>query len=302
MSKRLLIPLDGSKLAESILPAAQYLALKFQATILLLHAIEKDAPQTIHGERHLSDVAEANAYLEQVAAELIRAGIPVERHVHDKEKDQVARSIIRHASELGADLILLCSHGASGMKSVLVGSVAQQVVQHDSTPVFLVRPNQNPEWQCRKILVPLDSAPVHEPALPVAIEFARACSSSIEAVTVVPTIKTLSAERAAIGSFLPATMTAMLDLAERGASDYVASVTSKLSADGFDASSFIMRGKPANEIVEAAKRVSADLIVMATHGRKNIESFWLGSVTPHVIENASCPVLLVRVSGEESPR
>jgi len=302
MFKRLLIPLDGSRLAESVLPAAEFIAIKFHASILLLHAIEKHAPQTIHGERHLSDATEANAYLEQIAAQLTRVGIPTEKHVHDIAEDDVVQSIIRHASELEADLIMVCSHGASGMKSVLVGSIAQQVIQQDTTPVFLVHPNQNSEWQCRKILVPLDSAEVHEPALPIAIEFARACDASLHALTVVPTLKTLSAERAATGAFLPTTMNAILELAERGAREYVEKVAQKLSEEGLNASGEIARGDAANEIVSAAERSGADLIVLATHGRKNLDAFWSGSVTPPIITRAACPVLLVRVSGEESPR
>jgi nucleotide-binding universal stress UspA family protein len=188
------------------------------------------------------------------------------------------------------------------MKSVLVGNVAQQVVQQDTRPVFLVRPNKNPEWQCRKILVPLDSATVHEPALPVAVEFARACGASLQALTVVPTLKTLSAERAATGAFLPRTMNAVLELAERGAREYVENIAQKLTADGLSASSNIARGDAANEIVSAAEHSGADLIVLATHGRKNIDAFWSGSVTPPIITRAACPVLLVRVSGEESAR
>jgi nucleotide-binding universal stress UspA family protein len=302
MFKRFLVPLDGSTLAESVLPAAQFLAIKFHASILLLHAIEKRAPQTIHGEHHLSNSAEADAYLARLATRLTNAGVPIEKHVHAMEEDDVARSIIRRASELDADLILLCSHGASGMKSVLVGSVAQQVVQHDTTPVFLVRPNQDPDWECRKILVPLDSAEVHEPALPIAAEFARACDASIHPVTVVPTTKTLSGERAAASAFLPTTMNAVLDLAERGAREYIENIARNLSAGGLNVSGSIARGKAANEIVNEAKRARADLIVVATHGRRNIEAFWLGSVTPYVIEHAPCPVLLVRVTGEESAR
>lgn len=302
MIKRILVPLDGSALAESILPAAEYLALKFHASLLLLHAIETHPPQTIHGERHLSDATEATAYLAQLAAQLTRAGVPTEKHVHTEQEPDVVRSIIRHAQEHDAQLIMLCSHGASGMKSVLVGSVAQQVVQQDTTPVFLIRPNQNPEWQCRKILVPLDSAAVHEPALPIAIEFARACNASLEALTVVPTTNTLSPERAATGAFLPTTMNAILELAERGAREYVQNIAQKLSAEGLNAVGGIARGDAANGIVSAAEQSGADLIVLATHGRKNIDAFWSGSVTPPIIARAACPVLLVRVSGEESAR
>jgi nucleotide-binding universal stress UspA family protein len=188
------------------------------------------------------------------------------------------------------------------LQSVLVGSIAQQVIQQYTTPVFLVHPHQSLEWQCRKILVPLDGAPVHEPALPVAKEFARAFGAAIDALTIVPTTKTLSGERAATGAFLPQTMNALLELAERGAREYVEHVAQHLAGDGLNASGSVARGNAANEIVSAARRAGADLIVLATHGRDNIDAFWSGSVTPHVIEHSPSPVVLVRVSGEESAR
>lgn len=302
MFKKILVPLDGSRLAESILPAAEYLATKFGATLLLLHAIEKRAPQTVHGDRHLSDASGANAYLEQVAAQLIRTGVPTEKHVHTAEETDVAQSISRHAAELGVDLILLCTHGESGLRDVLVGNIAQQVIHRGDTPVFLLRPGNESAWQCKRILVPLDSAPVHEPALPIAIEFARACNAAIQTITVVPTMNTLSGERAAAGSFLPTTMNALLELAERGGKEYIENITRKLSSEGLDASSSIARGDAASEIVTAAERAAANLIVLATHGRGTIDAFWARSVTPHVIAHAPCPLLLVRVSGEESAR
>src|SRR5512146_2289670 len=118
MFKRLLVPLDGSPLAESVLPAALYFAGHLGATIILFHAIEVGAPATVHGQRHLSGVEEAQGYLYDVAARLSRQSpteIMVEQNVHPVEEAHVARSIIEHVTELNADLIILCAHGHGGL-------------------------------------------------------------------------------------------------------------------------------------------------------------------------------------------
>ena len=302
MFKRLLVPLDGSNLAESVLPAAVYLAERFYATIVLFHALEQNAPATIHGARHLSDPGEARAYLDELATRIGRAGMSIEKHIAATKETDVAQSITRHASTLNSDLIVLCAHGRSGLRDALVGSIAQQVIHWGMTPVFLMRPKETDEWHCYKILVALDSAPAHESALPVAAEFARVFEASIQIITVVPTLSTLSAERAATSTFLPTTTNAVLDLAERGAVDYLQNITGKLSADGLNSKGQVARGDTANEILSAAATTGADLIVLATHGRGSIEAFWAGSVTPQVITRATSPLLLVKATGEESGR
>ncbi len=302
MFKRLLVPLDGSDLAESVLPAAIYLAERFQATLILFHAMEQNAPTTIHGAHHLSNLAEANAYLDALATQLNRPDLTIERHVHAAKEPDVAQSITRHANALNAQLIILCAHGRSGLRQTLVGSIAQRVIHQGATHVFLLRPDLKADWQCQKILVPLDSAPVHEPALPIAAEFARVCQASIEVITVVPTASTLSVERAATSTFLPTTTNAVLDLAERGAVSYLEKIKGQLAADGLNVKGQVARGDAATEILSSAERSSADLIALATHGRGSIEAFWAGSVTPQVIARAKSPLLLVRVSGEEAKR
>lgn len=303
MFKRLLVPLDGSRLAESVLPATHFLAERFQATIVLFHAIEQDARATIHGQRHLLDVAEAQAYLNEIAARLARPGMSVEKNVHPTQEANVARSIIEHVTELNADLIILCAHGSGGLRDVLIGNIAQQVIQRGTTPVFLVQPKTSdiaPTFDCRKILVPLDGTPNHEPALPVAAELAHVCDAALHLLTVVPTTGTLSAERAATGMLLPTTMSAVLDLAQRGAVEYLQETTARLLVDRLRASAEVARGDAAPTILDAAERTRADLIVLATHGRGNIDAFWAGSVTPRVLSRAIVPVLLVRMTGEEA--
>jgi nucleotide-binding universal stress UspA family protein len=224
MFKRVLVPLDGSSLAEAVLPATAHLAERFGATIILFHTIEREAPATVHGQRHLRNADEAQAYLKGVAKSLPGKNISVETNVHPVGANDVARSIIDHVTELNADLVVLCAHGRGGWRDVVVGNIAQQVIQGGTTPVLFVR--QNPEskpssFTCRQILIPLDGTPIHEPALPVAAEVARVCHAAMHLITVVPTPSTLSAERAGTGLLLPTTMAAVLDLAQRGAVEYL---------------------------------------------------------------------------------
>jgi nucleotide-binding universal stress UspA family protein len=305
MFKRLLVPLDGSKLAESVLPFALFFAEKFKATILLFHAIEQDARTSVHGEHHLSDAKEAEAYLSEVAARVARPNVNVSKHVHTIEQADVAWSINEHAEEHQADLIVLCAHGSSGWRDRIIGNIAQQVISLGTTPVLFVRPNETADakpYECRKILVPLDGTPQHEPALPIAVEIARASNAALRLVNVVPTVNTLSAERAGTGMLLPNAMAEILDLAQRGAVEYMQEVMRHLAIEEIPVTSEVARGEIAPAILDASKRALADLIVLATHGRTTMDAFWSGSVTPKVLRQSLTPVLLVRVTGEEAER
>ncbi len=83
----LLIPLDGSRLAEAALPVAAALAERLGARVTLLHVLERDPPREVHGEPHLGAAGEACAYLDEVAARAFAAVAPVVRHVHEGKPD-----------------------------------------------------------------------------------------------------------------------------------------------------------------------------------------------------------------------
>jgi nucleotide-binding universal stress UspA family protein len=140
--KHILVPLDGSHLAEAVLPAVAYLAKTLSARVTLLHMIEQDAPQEIHGDRHLVDVEEAQAYLEGVAARALLVDLVVTRHVHSPQIIDVARSIVAHTEEIGADLVVMCSHGRGGLRRWVLGSIAQQVLSLGKTPLLLISPRE----------------------------------------------------------------------------------------------------------------------------------------------------------------
>lgn len=301
MFTHILVPLDGSLLAESVLPAARYLAQQFHSKLTLLHVVEPAPPATVHGEPHLMDVNEAQEYLDSLARNREADNVTVEVHVEHAPQATVALSILEVAERLTADLIVLCAHGNGGLRDILFGSIAQQVLQAGEIPVLLLRaPAQ--AFELQKILVPLDGRSIYEPAIMTAKKIARATNSSLSLLLVVPTLGTLSPERAATGALLPSATQAVLELAERGAQEYVQKWVTQLQGEGIQTTSEIVRGETVPQIVQASQRLSADLLIMATHGRTGLGAFWSGSVAPNVLRQTKIPILLLRVSGEEPVR
>ncbi len=301
MIRHILVPLDGSPLAESVLPAAAALAKAFGAGIRLLHIVEAAPPDTIHGQPHLAEGDQAQRYLDEVAHRTLFQDLDVEVHVHRPKEGDIAESVVDHAQEFGADLVVLSTHGKSGLRGFLFGRIALRALQRGTTPVLLMNPTTSAPAQpfaCRIILVPLDGTPAHEPALPVASTLARAWKASLHLEIVVPTAKTLSGHEAATGVLMPSATRAILDLAERGAEEYVERLAQRLKADRIAVSSHVSRGEPAASLVEAAEKVGADLVVMASHAKGALDAFWSGSLTPKVVEKLRAPILLVRAAQE----
>jgi nucleotide-binding universal stress UspA family protein len=297
MFKHLLVPLDGSHLAEAALPPAIYLAQLLHAPVTLIHVIEHDAPQEVHGEPHLTDCGEACTYLDEVAARF-PPEIHVESHVHTSEVSNVARSIVDHVSELESDLIVMCTHGHGGLRRWLFGSIAQQVLSTGTSPVLLVQPDKTghaPTFSCRRLLVPLDGDSEHEQGLPVAARLAQICQAALHLVMVIPTRGTLSGERASTARLLPGTMSALLDMTQQGAEEYLNRHVTRLQAAGLSVTESVGRGAPATVIARTAHDDEADLIVLGTHGKTGMDAFWSGSVTPRIFSRARIPLLLVRV-------
>lgn len=295
--KRFLVPLDGSRLAEAVLPAAASLASRAQAVVTLLHIVERKPPTTIHGERHLTDAAEAREYLEMVATELRAGGIEVICHVHDDREDSVAQSLFEHAQELNSDLVIMCTHGNSGLRELLFGSIAQKTLQRGAQSILLVFPREDrsmPQFALQRILVPLDGVIAHEPALPAAIELAQLYNASIHLVLVIPTLATLSGGQAVSGLLLPTTMRAVLDLALQGATDYLDQVLAQCNSEGISVTAEVLRGDAAPQVVALAERLNTDLIVMASHGRAGLDAWFAGSVASRVAGRMERAIMLVR--------
>jgi len=300
MFAHLLVPLDGSRLAESVLPLGASLARKLGSAVTLLHVIERDAPAAIHGDRHLTDAREAERYLEELSRRYFSGLAEVELHVHTDVESNVARSIVDHARERGSELVLLCTHGRGGLRHRLFGGIAQRVLRLGTVPVMLAPPGAEgagEEFQCRRVLVPLDGQPAHEQALPVATNLSLRCGAALHVLAVVPTFETLAGAEARSRQLLPGSTAAMLDLHEEDVAAYVRRLADGLRKDGVDADVEVARGDPGSVIVGVAERTGTDLIVMGTHGKTGLDAFWEGSVAPRVAGRAHTVLLLVPVGG-----
>ncbi len=303
MYKHLLVPLDGSRLAEAVFPAVAYLSGKLAAGVTLLHVVERDAPEKIHGQRHLTEADEAKAYLDEAARLALPSTILAERCVVGAGEGGVAQSIVQYAAESRADLIVMCSHGHSGLRRLLSGSNAQQLVGCGTISVLQIRPPEEgtaASFRCGKILVPLDGRPEHEEGLEVAACLSEACQAKLLLLTTVPTLKTLPPERAAAASLMPGAAAAILDVNTVGAEAYLGDKLRSLRNRRIAAESETGRGDPAEVILQMAERSAADLIVLGTHRKTGTDAFWSGSVAPRVANRSAIPVLLVPLSGAGS--
>jgi nucleotide-binding universal stress UspA family protein len=172
MFERIVVPLDGSRLAEGALRHAIAVALACQAELRLVRVVERQ-----EGERHVPDLlawqlrlAEARSYLEGVQRWLVEKGLQAEVVTMEGSP---ARRIVDYTHEQEADLVILSSHGRSGLERWNVSGLVQKVIQDVKTSLFLVPAYQEPVWGeeaigYRRIMVPLDGSKRAEYTLPLA--------------------------------------------------------------------------------------------------------------------------------------
>lgn len=298
MFRHILLPLDGSALAESALPAAAYLARVFGAKITLVHIIEKGGGATVHGERHLTRPEEAKEYLLEIRPKAFPPETAVSLHVHESVVEDVARGIVDHEDELTPDLIVMCSHGEGGLRDLLFGSIAQQVITFGRVPVLLVRPDGTTRehgFDCRTLLAPTDGRSDHEIGLVAAAQLARATGARLQLIAVAPTVGTLAGRDAAAGRFMPGTTQAMLDMLEDELRTYLGKMLRRFQSEGIVVSATVGRGDPAEVIAKNTNETDVDLLIFATHGKAGTKAFWSHSVGARVLAQTSRPVLLVPV-------
>ena len=295
MFKKILVPLDGSPLAETALPAAASLAEKLNAPVTLLHIIEQNAPEAVHNERHLTRPEEAEVYLQELVRKSFPVDVKANWHVHEAGVKDVTASIVEHTGEFEPDLIIMCAHGHSGIHDMLFGRIAQQVVAKGATPLLFLQPMtslQKP-FNLRRILLPLDSESIHDDSLPIAKNLAKAYNAELYLLCVIPTFSNLRGDEVAMSTILPSTTNALLDITEEHAREHFQGHLNELIGEGFRTSAEIARGDPAQTIVNVAERCAADLIVLSTHRRAGIDAFWARSVAPNVARRTKIPLLLI---------
>lgn len=296
MIRTLLVPLDGSRMAESILPAAAALAGSLDASVVLLHIPERNPPENIHGNPHLQTAAEAQRYLNEIARRFFPSEVSVRTHVHMESSKDVAGSIAAHSQEIDFDLVVMCVHGRHALRHLRRGFLAQQLVSRSTAPVLVFRAGElsgDRSFLPTTLLLPLDRLPGHDRSVAVTRDLARAWGARVVLLAVVPTFFTLTGRLSAASRLLPGTTYQALDMSKEAAYEYLSGIQKSLEAEGLSVASIVLRGYPARTIRRAARRYAGDLLILCTHGRAGAEAFWFDSVASRVCSRTHLPCLLV---------
>ena len=308
MFKKLLVPLDHSKTAESVLPYARFLAKKLDADVELLEVIDSneiasnvsaEQARLVSGVRDYATGSSAE-YLAQVCDRL--PGIRTRCRVAD---GMPAAVIIDAAAADQETLIVMASHGRSGIHRWLLGSVAEKVLRGTSNPLLLIRASEEApavdDIAMNSIVVPLDGSELAESALGPAIDLARSLKLEIVLVRVyeLPSTAYYRADDFASSAepFIPS-YRELVEAMSREAREYIDSKVNELRGRGLEQlRGQVVEGKPAEEIIKLARGIKGSMIAMCTHGRSGLKRWVLGSVTEKVVHDAGSPVLVVRAKG-----
>lgn len=293
----LIVPLDGSELAERALPFAIRLAVARGGELVLVRAAPIPVPTGLDWEVEPFDaIEEAQAYIAGVARSL--AGrVPVRTAVTG---GQALHEIMAAVDKFDADGIVLATHGRTGLAHLLFGSVTEALLAHSPKPVFVVRaqptdifaPAFDPATV--RVVVPLDGSTLSEAALPAALDMLGTAGELVLVSVVAPPDHV---ERDATGR-ARAYLDQQEEAAKRLAQEYLRTTAARLRASQADlqVSWDIRVGQPAEGIVMATTDCAGDLVVMATHGRTGVRRAVAGSVAGAVVRTAFTPVVLVRAS------
>jgi nucleotide-binding universal stress UspA family protein len=255
--ERILVPVDGSRLAEAALPAACSLAETLGARLLLLHVLERDPPAEVHGEPHLRDAPAAHEYLYALATRLHGEAFDVELHVHEPGVDEVATSVCRHATEHAADLVVMCAHGRTNLRERLIGRTAARVVRSGSVPVLLrtVRSDEPPEFRLRKLLVPLELRGDIAPSIDAACTLAAPYGASVTLLSV-PESTAPPAAR-----LLPGTAALAQELERADLERRLGELADELRARVPEVDAVVADQRPTAAIVSLSASLPADLVI-----------------------------------------
>jgi nucleotide-binding universal stress UspA family protein/predicted transcriptional regulator len=299
MANTILVPLDGSELGEKALPWAMYLAQRQRLSLTLVRAIPwPEFPMSEFGgyispetyDRLVqADHATADEYLARKQTELGKTGLTVSTVMRD---GSAAEAIHDVADELGAYAVVMASHGHGGVKRLVLGSVAERLLEQATIPILLIRATEPaPAPSLGQVLVPLDGSTLAERAIEHALGIIGEDGVLVLQRVVEPIYDPVG------GGDLT---TFVLDedattRAEEEARAYLDRMAADLSSRGHRVVTRLHRGRPASQILESAGEANPDMIVMTTHGHTGPARWLMGSVADEVFRNATHPVFLVSV-------
>ena len=299
-----LVPLDGSSVAEQALPYTQALVPDAEAGVLLrvvseLDPLLSELMWTLEAASQPAETAADRAELDRVKAHLadtrIRWTIDV---VHGDPAAEILQAIARHR----IDLVAMTTHGRGALGRVTFGSVADRVTRQSPVPVLLVRahPGASPQTTVaiRRLVVPLDGSVLAEAALPVVIDRARQLGIPVHlvrALNLAAVLTPLVDGGGLLVSPAPEVCEQMTEAVEREARDYLTSVAERLANEGISTTWDVLEGSPFFAIAAATQ--TGDLLVATSHGRSGVLRWLIGSVAEKLVREAPVPVLLVPSPG-----
>lgn len=299
MFKKILVPLDGSETAETVLPFVQEIAKNTRGEILLVTAIAAGGAWDATLSLQVLDKEEEVAleYLKDKAAPL---GPKATTRV---VRGEAAEAILSAAEGEKADLIAIGTHGRSGITRWLFGSVATKILENSPVPVLFLRPKEGadkgaPGPIVKKILVPIDGSPEAMSVLPTVEGFAKAVGASLVLFHAVAPIASYpgfeTAAVAGIGS--------VLDELQEQARQILARAAEEVKARGIEVTTAITVGMAVDGVIRAADDLEVDLIAVGTHGRGGLGRMVLGSTADGVVRrSADVPCLVIRSSEAKAP-
>lgn len=319
MFQRILVPLDGSKRAEQAIPIAAKIARASNGSIVLLRSVTAltnfagySMESSIMTQDVIAAAAErAKAYLASIAASADLVGIPTTLEV---PLGDAAATILPAATVDKADIIVMCSHGDTGFKRWVLGSVAQKVARHSTIPVLILHEHAgiphalHPEGvRPVQLMVALDGSPLAESALLPAAYLSSALSAPTNgALHLVQVLRfhdiEIYSENKSIAEVreqvIADTKTYLLSIEQRLLEGETANlhltVTSSIILDRDVAETLITVAEDGEEGEENETFNGCDIIAMATHGRGGPQRWITGSVTERMLGATRLPMLIVR--------
>ena len=306
MLDQILVTLDGSEFGEQALPFTKAIAEKTGASVNISHVSCCDPPTDLiqntpfqyegvsmeaYAEKHAD---EQRAYLKRQEVAL-KAELPGNRVCSALLEGYVTEALERHAREIDAKLIIMTTHGRTGVSRAWLGSVADSLVRNSTFPLLVIRPLEDgetfPSARFEHFLVPLDGSETGEKILGPAVALAKAMGSRMTFLHVVSPHVTLGARVSPLPS-------GHLEDRLAKAEAYLAGVTERVGGEGVEADFRIeSHFAPARAILNCAEEAGVDLIAIATHGYTGVKRAILGSVTDKVLRAAKWPLLLDRPEG-----
>ena len=310
MQSQILVPLDGTSQAATILTPVLLLARATGRGLTLVRALPPDSgsdpllgmrlpPEAGAAQPQRTRQAVAD-YLAATARLLDRPGCPVQTAILDGAPAGAILAYAQRHPEV--QLIAMATHGRRGVPRWIFGSVAEEVLQQVTVPLLLLRwpggpPPEHTEPTVKTIVVPVDPSGFGEAALALAHALAQATGARLVLQTAVAGLDAGSAAPDEVPPWRQREYQAEVDRLV----EYQEHLAAPLAAAGLGVGMQIEAGPPAAVILRLSAEVQADLIVMATHGRTGLERLRRGSVALAVLERAPRPVLLLRVPRSAMP-